>query len=149
MTAAIRHMPQIPDVDAGDDLLLASIRPSTDDAALADQRHPCATLPPMLRVVVQELLLRPAPRELVRISLGKPTRALPQTCTDGQVAEWDNTNSDWTCANDQNTTYDGTDFATSGQDCPAHGPRHPRARGVILGGVDPYPQLRGRAAFWG
>ena len=45
--------------------------------------------------------------------------ALPQTCSDGQIATWDATNSDWTCANDQNTTYSGADFALSNQDCPS------------------------------
>jgi len=43
---------------------------------------------------------------------------LPQDCTSGQVAKSSGSNT-WSCAADNNTTYSGTDFATSGQDCPA------------------------------
>jgi len=56
----------------------------------------------------------------------KPGFALPQTCSVGQVPKWDVDahNSDWVCGADQNTTYDGTNFATSGQDCPSNGFAH-------------------------
>lgn len=42
---------------------------------------------------------------------------LPQTCTNGEVAKWNG--SSWACATDENATFDGTDFATSGQSCPS------------------------------
>jgi hypothetical protein len=47
-----------------------------------------------------------------------PSFALPQNCTSGQFPDWGGTT--WGCGTDQNTTYSGADFATSGQDCPAH-----------------------------
>jgi hypothetical protein len=42
---------------------------------------------------------------------------LPQTCLNDAVTKWNG--SAWVCGSDANTTYDGTDFATSGQSCPA------------------------------
>ena len=42
---------------------------------------------------------------------------LPQGCSSGEVAKWNG--SAWNCAADDNTSYSGTDFATSGQSCPS------------------------------
>ena len=51
-------------------------------------------------------------------SLGlQQTFRLPQTCSNGEVTKWNG--SAWVCGTDQNTSYDGTDFATSGQSCPS------------------------------
>src|SRR5215212_2178134 len=41
---------------------------------------------------------------------------LPQACGNGQVAKA-NGSSGWGCGNDNNTTYSGANFATSGQNC--------------------------------
>jgi hypothetical protein len=52
-----------------------------------------------------------------------PSYQLPQGCAGGQVAKMGEgkggVGGTWECANDQNTTYSGADFATSGQDCPS------------------------------
>jgi hypothetical protein len=42
---------------------------------------------------------------------------LPQTCSNGAVTKWNG--SAWACGSDDNTTYNGTNFATSGQSCPS------------------------------
>jgi hypothetical protein len=42
---------------------------------------------------------------------------LPQTCSNGDVTKWNG--SSWVCGADENTSYDGSDFATSGQSCPS------------------------------
>ena len=42
---------------------------------------------------------------------------LPQSCSNGEVTKWNG--SAWVCGTDENTTYDGTNFATSGQACPS------------------------------
>ena len=44
---------------------------------------------------------------------------LPQSCSSGQIPGWNAQTLAWACANDQNTTYSGADFALSGHDCPA------------------------------
>jgi hypothetical protein len=44
---------------------------------------------------------------------------LPQGCTVSQIATSDGSGN-WTCGDDQDTTYNGTNFALSGQGCPAH-----------------------------
>lgn len=55
----------------------------------------------------------------VSLSLSTTYR-LPQKCASGQVAKTSSSSSStWFCADDQNTTYNGGDFALSGQSCPA------------------------------
>ena len=46
-----------------------------------------------------------------------PSYKLPQACANGELAKWNG--SAWGCASDANTTYNGDDFATSGQSCPS------------------------------
>src|SRR5262249_38011813 len=68
MPAAIGHMAEVPGIDAGDDRVLASIRPKTTNAAVRDDRFPAAAQPPVFRVVVQHALLSPPPCELVGVA---------------------------------------------------------------------------------
>jgi hypothetical protein len=50
------------------------------------------------------------------VTLGLATSyQLPQGCSDGQIAVA--SASAWSCGTDQNTTYSGANFATSGQSC--------------------------------
>lgn len=43
---------------------------------------------------------------------------MPQSCTASAVPKWDATASGWACGTDNDTTYDGGDFALSNQSCP-------------------------------
>jgi hypothetical protein len=60
-------MPEVPGF-AGTNQPAATVGAGTHNAALRDDRLPRTPLPPMLRVVVEEPLLRSTPRELMRIA---------------------------------------------------------------------------------